>query len=269
MTRQRSEPQEVPSSLGTEISTVRALQVPTPSGLADTWPLSSRQENGCRTGSAILLRHFVSFSQLRQRRSSPHTARGAACRWGSGNAHRHLPVSRVLGTATALATQGPLPGRHFCHFSQPGDTVPSGWQRRAHGPTAAGCPLPEQPVLLCCGNVTRATFSSSSPMPALKKKVFVSRGFAFNSQRNKIYFKTIKKAPRKPCVMEDASLHLFPVKGKEKTAKLMLSFRALLHSTRSSGDSKCCSQKLFTSMLGTGDMLNSKTTLFCSSPAVV
>lgn len=159
-------------------------------------------------------------------RSSTQAARGAraaaACRWGSGNAHRHLPaVSWELPQPWLHGC--PLPGTSATPLTPPSPgtllAVPSGWQSRAHGPTATGCPLPEQPVPALRWQMSlQATFSSSSPSSASEKEVFISRGFAFNSQGNKISFKSIKKAPRKHCVMKDASSQLFSVEGKEKTA---------------------------------------------------
>lgn len=109
------------------------------------------------------------------------------------------PPRRVLGTPTALGTspavpcQPPLallpllPARRHCGLSPPAARAGLMALLQLAVPSLSSL------VLLCCGNVTPATFSSSSPRPALEKEVFISSGFAFNSQRKKISFKSIKK----------------------------------------------------------------------------
>lgn len=180
---------------------------------------------GCHVFFAAL--HFISFHVSFHfiLEPVPLLTQNSACRWGSGSAHRHLP-------AVSLSTHSPgpswpcqappallplLPARGHCGLSPPAGRA--GFM----APLQLAVPSLSSLFLLCCGNVTQATFSSSSPRSAWEKEVFISSGFAFNSQRSKISFKSIRKAPRKHCVVKDASFQLFSVKSNEKTAKLMFS----------------------------------------------
>lgn len=120
------------------------------------------------------------------------------------------PLPDTSGTQLSL-----LPAWGHCWLSPPAGRA------RPMAPLQPAVPSLSSLFLLCCGNVTPATSSSSSPRPALEKEILTSRGFAFNSQRNKIHFKSIKKAPRKHCVLKDTFFQLFSVKGKKKPAKLI------------------------------------------------
>lgn len=223
-----SQPQEVLGSLGTEISIARAVQVPTTCGLADTRPLWSGQQNGSRMAAERLqsgvlpcfLRHFIPFSPPRQRRSAPHLARGAACRWGSGNAHRRLPVSRVLGTATALGTQRPLPGRHLwhcSHSSQPGDTAGCPLRLAEQSPWPH-CSWLSPPWAACSALLWKWHPSNFTFLPntCFEKGVFISRAFAFNSQRNKISFNQLKRLQGNLVLWKMLPSNCFLLKGRKK-----------------------------------------------------
>lgn len=110
----------------------------------------------------------------------------SASSWGtqSGSAVFYsISLLEPLWRATTALAGDPLlpPPGHFGFH-------PSGRQSRPHGPSGCSA-LPEQPIPLCRGNVTPATFSPSSPRPALKKDILISRGFASSFQRNMGFFK--------------------------------------------------------------------------------
>lgn len=120
-----------------------------------------------------------SFNSRNNVSASPHPK----LRWVPG---RRPPADGALATrtATSLPCPGnshsprphgwPLPGTSATPLTPPSPetllAVPSGWQSRAHRPTAAGCPLPEQPVPALLWQMSPGQLSHLPPQALLRKR---------------------------------------------------------------------------------------------------